>query len=65
MGNAAQAASRFPVRRGVLFLALFAASLVANGCVSVPVGGGSDPDAYNPATGYPAVGGQRWLGWER
>ncbi len=50
--------------RGLALLGILASLLLINGCVSFPVGGGnSDPDAYNQATGYPAVGGDRWLGW--
>ncbi len=50
--------------RGLSILGILAVLLAIDGCVSFPVGGGgSDPDAYNQVTGYPAVGGQRWLGW--
>ena len=30
--------------------------LLLSGCASVSMGGASDPEQYNPATGYPAVG---------
>ncbi len=53
-----------PIIRALAILGAFAALLLMNGCVSTPVGsGGDDPYAYNQITGYPAVGGQRWLGW--
>lgn len=34
--------------------------LLLSGCVSVTPYGASDPDHYNDATGYPAVGGDPW-----
>ncbi len=53
----------FPVLRGVLILGILAIVVLVNGCASAPMGRGPDPEAYNLVTGYPAVGGQRWLGW--
>ncbi len=53
-----------PIMRAFAALAVLAVLLLMNGCASVPVGsGGDDPNGYNQITGYPAVGGQRWLGW--
>ena len=51
---------------GVLILLLLGGlgALVLNtGCASAPMGAGPDPETYNLVTGYPAVGGQHWLGW--
>ena len=43
----------------VVIGAILALALLT-GCTTVSLGGASDPDQYNPVTGYPAVGGAQW-----
>ena len=46
---------------GLMVLGAIMAMALLSGCASPQVQGDSDPWKYNPTTGYPAVGGPRWI----
>jgi hypothetical protein len=46
---------------GLMVLGAIMAMALLSGCASAHLQGDSDPWKYNPTTGYPAVGGPRWI----